>query len=82
MRRVCEAVSKPVIMAGSIDREERVIAAAEAGAAGFTVGTAALKEAFPAETAGFAAQVRALLEITDPRAEPFDGATAPGHRRT
>ena len=64
MRRVCGAVSKPVVMAGSIDREERVIAAAESGAAGFTVGTAALEEAFPAETAGFAAQVRTLLEIT------------------
>ena len=64
MRRVCGAVSKPVIMAGSIDREERVIAVAEAGAAGFTVGTAALQEAFPAEAAGFVAQIRALLEIT------------------
>jgi methylglyoxal synthase len=64
MRRVCGAVSKPVIMAGSIDREARVVATAEAGAAGFTVGTAALEGAFPADAAGFAAQVRALLEIT------------------
>ena len=64
MQRVCAAVSKPVIMAGSIDREDRVVAAAEAGAAGYTVGTAALEGAFPAETAGFAAQVRTLLEIT------------------
>ena len=64
MKRVCEAISKPVIMAGSIDREVRVIAAAEAGAAGFTVGTAALEGAFPAEGAGFTAQVRTLLEIT------------------
>ena len=48
---------------GSIDGEERVIAVAESGAAGFTVGTAALEEVFPAETAGSAAQVRALLEI-------------------
>ena len=30
MSRVCEAVPKPVIMAGSIDREDRVTAAAEA----------------------------------------------------
>ena len=52
MRRVCRAVAKPVIMAGSIDREERVLAAAEAGAAGFTVGTAALAETFPAEGPG------------------------------
>ncbi|MEX5730005.1 methylglyoxal synthase [Rhodovulum iodosum] len=64
MRDVCGAVGKPVIMAGSIDSEARVIAAAEAGAAGFTVGTAALSGAFPAESAGFAGQVRAILDIT------------------
>jgi methylglyoxal synthase len=64
MRRVCTTVAKPVIMAGSIDSEARVTAAAEVGAAGFTVGTAALEEAFPAEGTGFAAQVRAILDIT------------------
>jgi methylglyoxal synthase len=64
MSRVCEAVPKPVIMAGSIDREDRVTAAAEAGAAGFTVGTAALEGAFPAEGAGFTEQVRSILEIS------------------
>ncbi|MBY6115276.1 methylglyoxal synthase [Mameliella alba] len=64
MREVCAAVGKPVIMAGSIDREERVAACAQAGAAGFTVGTAALAGAFPADSAGFAAQVRSILSIT------------------
>jgi len=64
MAQVCAAVDKPVIMAGSIDRAARVEAAAGAGAAGFTVGTAALEGAFPAESAGFAAQVRKILEIT------------------
>lgn len=64
MTEVCAAVSKPVIMAGSIDREERVIAAAEAGAAGFTVGTAALGGAFPAEEAGFTGQIRSILAMT------------------
>lgn len=63
MRAVCGAVSKPVIMAGSIDREERLVAAAEAGAAGFTVGTAALEGAFPAAEAGFVGQVRAILAM-------------------
>lgn len=63
MSRICRAVTKPVIMAGSIDREARVFAAAAAGAAGFTVGTAALEGAFAAEEAGFAAQVRALMGI-------------------
>lgn len=63
MARVCAAVEKPVIMAGSIDREARVFATAEAGAAGFTVGTAALGGAFPADEPGFAGQVRALLDL-------------------
>jgi hypothetical protein len=53
-----------VIVAGSIDSAARVEAAATAGAQGFTVGTAALAGAFPAETEGFAGQVRAILAIT------------------
>ena len=65
MRRVCAAVAKPVIIAGSIDREERVVATAAAGAAGFTVGTAALAGAFPAAAPGFDAQLAALLDITE-----------------
>ncbi|SMX37992.1 methylglyoxal synthase [Maliponia aquimaris] len=64
MAQVCAAVGKPVIMAGSIDSEARVTTCAEAGAAGFTVGTAALAGAFPAESAGFAGQVRSILAIT------------------
>ncbi len=64
MRAVCSAVDKPVVMAGSIDREERVRAAAEAGASGFTVGTAALSGEFPAEGAGLTAQVRSILAMT------------------
>jgi imidazole glycerol phosphate synthase subunit HisF len=61
---VSAAVAKPVIVAGSIDRAERVEAAATSGAQGFTVGTAALAGAFPAETEGFAGQVRAIMAIT------------------
>ena len=46
---VCQAAAgKPVIVAGSIDCEERIGACAAAGAAGFTVGTAALDAAFAA----------------------------------
>jgi methylglyoxal synthase len=63
MARVCAAVGKPVIMAGSIDRAERVMAVAESGAAGFTVGTAAIAGAFPSEAPGFTGQVRAILEL-------------------
>ena len=64
MADVCAAVDKPVVMAGSIDSEARVVATATAGAEGFTVGTAALVGAFPADRAGFAAQVRSILAIT------------------
>lgn len=61
---VCRAVTKPVIVAGSIDREGRVATVAKGGAAGFTVGTAALAGAFPARGSSFADQIRAILEIT------------------
>jgi len=64
MRAVCRASDKPVIVAGSIDREERIVAAAETGAAGFTIGTAALNETFPAEEGGLVAQVHSILAIT------------------
>ena len=48
MRQVCAAAGgKPVIMAGSIDCPGRIDAAIAAGAAGFTVGTAALDGVFP-----------------------------------
>ena len=64
MKQVCSAVEKPVIMAGSIDGQERVTACAKAGAAGFTVGTAAFAGAFPADGPGFAAQIRSILDMT------------------
>lgn len=71
---VCRAVAKPVIVAGSIDGEDRIRAAAGAGAAGFTVGTAALDGAFPAAGPGFIDQVRAILAMT---ARARGGAAAP-----
>lgn len=47
MRRIVSiAGDKPVIIAGSIDRAERVAAAVSVGAAGFTIGTAALDSVF------------------------------------
>ncbi len=64
MAAVCATTEKPVIMAGSIDSPDRIVEAARAGAAGFTVGTAALAGAFPAEDASFASQVRAILDFT------------------
>lgn len=65
MRDVCRAAVKPVIMAGSVDREERVAALAGAGAAGFTVGTAAFENRFPAETPGLRGQVEALVTLAE-----------------
>ncbi|KMW60398.1 4-hydroxythreonine-4-phosphate dehydrogenase [Candidatus Rhodobacter oscarellae] len=73
MQRVSAAVSKPVIVAGSIDSEARVRAVAQAGAAAFTVGTAAFAGAFPGAE-GFVDQVRSILAIT---ARARDVATAP-----
>ncbi|MFW2587950.1 methylglyoxal synthase [Sagittula sp. SSi028] len=64
MAQLCAAVTKPVIMAGSIDRQARVEAAAQAGAAGFTVGSAALDGVFPAETEGFIGQLQSILRMT------------------
>ncbi|MCP3970800.1 MAG: methylglyoxal synthase [Rhodobacteraceae bacterium] len=64
MAQVCAAVDKPVIMAGSIDSADRVAEVARAGAAGFTVGTAAMQRAFPADDTSFAGQIRAILDIT------------------
>ncbi|MGO4283545.1 4-hydroxythreonine-4-phosphate dehydrogenase [Bosea sp. TAB14] len=48
MMAVCKAVSKPVYIAGSIDTPERIAIVKEAGAAGFTIGTAALDGKYPA----------------------------------
>lgn len=62
---ICAAVSKPVVVAGSIDTAERITAVAGAGAAGFTVGTAAFDGAFDAGEPGFAAQVRAILALAE-----------------
>ncbi len=65
MRRVCAAVDKPVIVAGSIDGPARVRAVRESGAAGFTVGTAALDGRFPAQGSNLDAQLRAILHALD-----------------
>lgn len=63
IRAVCSAIVKPVIVAGSIDRAERIHATVSGKAAGFTVGTAALDERFPAVTAGLTHQLLAIGAI-------------------
>ncbi|ONG53247.1 4-hydroxythreonine-4-phosphate dehydrogenase [Pseudoroseomonas deserti] len=57
---VCRATAKPVIVAGSIDSPAQIAALRAAGAAGFTIGTAALEGRFPAEGPGLPEQLRAI----------------------
>jgi hypothetical protein len=61
--RVCRvAVTKPVVVAGSIDCPERIAAVIEAGAAGFTIGTAALDGVFPARSSALADQLAFIIQ--------------------
>lgn len=73
--RVCAAVDKPVIVAGSIDRAQRIAAVAASHAAGFTVGTAALDEAFDAKAPGLGAQLQAIGALVQLVMKPLGDAT-------
>jgi len=61
MKAVCAAVSKPVYIAGSIDTPEQIAVVKEVGAAGFTVGTAALDGKYPAQEDGVPGQLAAII---------------------
>jgi hypothetical protein len=61
IRAAAAAVDKPIIVAGSIDTPQRVRAAVSSGAAGFTIGTAAIAGAYAPDQPDFAAQIRAIL---------------------
>ena len=61
---VCSAINKPVLVAGSINSEDHIRALSEAGAVGFTVGTAAFAEAFEAPNPGLTDQVRTLIALS------------------
>jgi hypothetical protein len=60
MEAVCHAISKPVIVAGSVDRPEQIETIRKRGAAGFTVGTSALDGRFPAGGADLTSQLLAI----------------------
>ena len=60
MTALCRAVAKPVIVAGSVDRPDQIAAIRQSGAAGFTIGTAALNGRFPAEGPELEFQLRAI----------------------
>ena len=61
MKAVCAAVSKPVFIAGSIDTRERIAVVQSAGAAGFTIGTAALDGKYPASGDDVPSQIAAII---------------------
>jgi len=60
MAAVCAAVDKPVIMAGSIGSRERIENVRRSGAAGFTIGTAALDGDYAADSPELEAQLRSI----------------------
>jgi mannose-6-phosphate isomerase-like protein (cupin superfamily) len=61
IKAVCAAVHKPVYVAGSIDSPEKISAAKEGGAAGFTIGTAALDGHYPAASKDVSVQLAAII---------------------
>ncbi|RUV66515.1 MAG: cupin domain-containing protein [Mesorhizobium sp.] len=61
IRKVCATVSKPVYVAGSIDTPERIAVVRDAGAAGFTIGTAALDGKYPAPEKDVSSQLATIL---------------------
>jgi mannose-6-phosphate isomerase-like protein (cupin superfamily) len=58
---VCKAAGKPVIVAGSIADKDRIELVRQAGATGFTIGTAALDGEYPANGTGLEAQLAAIV---------------------
>lgn len=61
MKAVCAAISKPVYIAGSIASPDRIAVVQGAGAAGFTIGTAALDGKYPASGQDVPSQLTAIL---------------------
>jgi 4-hydroxythreonine-4-phosphate dehydrogenase len=65
IKDVVRSVSKPVLIAGSIDTPERVASVIEGAAAAFTVGTAVFDRAFAPSTSGLAGQIEAIQNAID-----------------
>ena len=61
IQAVCAAAGKPVIVAGSIADPDRIASVRQAGAAGFTIGTAALDGSYPSGGEGLEAQLAAIV---------------------
>ncbi|HWF00187.1 MAG TPA: cupin domain-containing protein [Caulobacteraceae bacterium] len=76
---VCAAAGgKPVFVAGSIDGPERIAAVRAAGAAGFTIGTAALDGKYPAENGALPAQLAAIVRDV----ARLNGHISPHHKQS
>lgn len=58
---VCSSVDKPVYVAGSINTPGQIAALKHAGAAGFTIGTAALDGKYPAASKDLSFQLAAII---------------------
>ena len=65
IEEVCNSSRKPVIIAGSIDRKERVEIIKQSCAISFTVGTAAFENQFEADKAGLSGQLNTIMRITE-----------------
>jgi len=63
-RAVVQAVSIPVIAAGSIDREERIQSVTRAGVWGFTIGSALFEGSFLDPTFFLSSQIMRILTLT------------------
>ncbi|PKQ60516.1 4-hydroxythreonine-4-phosphate dehydrogenase [Labilibaculum filiforme] len=63
IREVCNSSKKPVIIAGSINKKERIEVVMTSGASAFTVGTAVFNFAFPADKPGIGGQVKKILDL-------------------
>jgi hypothetical protein len=65
IKDVVASVTKPVLIAGSIDSPERIASVVEAGAVAFTVGTAVFDRAFAPDTSGLAGQIEPIQKAID-----------------
>lgn len=78
MKAVCASVCKPVLVAGSIDTPGRIGVVKDAGAAGFTVGTAALDGNYPAPAKDLATQLAAIIRDL----AAFNKHISPNHKES
>lgn len=63
IQQVNQAAVKPIIVAGSIDNQERIEVVKKAGVQGFTIGTAAFENRFDEQKKGLEAQLGAILKV-------------------